>query len=128
MSRIFLVWFCFYTWSKTFFMAQNINVEEQRKETAALFRDDRTQKRIHEHLANEKDEITDDDIKNASTGVVTNNAGKPGIPPENPAKEEVAYEHSDIPPAEPAPGEKEQTVIKNNDDPAIETPWNILES
>ena len=64
------------------------------------FTDEVTDKRIHELLSNEKDDVTEDDIKNIRTDV------------------EIREEH--------VPNENEK--IKDDTDPEIDnTSWNVLE-
>ena len=81
------------------------------------YKDERTEKKIHEHLNNEKDIITEEDIANAPVGPVT--------------KEEVpAAEIPGSKEEEKKEGEKkpEDEQVKDNTDPGIETAWNVLES
>lgn len=74
----------------------SVNEEEvNREDVSARYRDERTQRRIHEHLANEHDQITEEDIKNASTGIVVGMVGTPGVP------------HSDLADTNAVPEEKD---------------------
>ena len=81
------------------------------------YKDERTEKKIHDHLNNENDVITEQDIANAPTGLVN--------------KEEVAQQE-DIPAElkEELTGENKtaEDKVKDNTDPGIETSWNVLES
>ncbi|MEJ7587792.1 MAG: hypothetical protein WKI04_09565 [Ferruginibacter sp.] len=77
------------------------------------FNDDETEKRIHEHLSNEKDVISDKDIENVNTEIGTEGAI------------EQAIEEEDLPEREK---NKKPGNSNNGDDeePRIETAWNIL--
>ena len=72
------------------------------------YKDERTEKKIHDHLNNENDVITEEDIANAPVGLVhkephpVESAGEPKLPEEN--------------------------KVKDNEDPDIDTSWNVLES
>lgn len=77
-----------------------------------IIHDDQLNKRVHEHLNNEKDVISESDIANAKTNLSVDNSDP--IPETNQQqKDEEAI--------------KKQT-IKDNTDPSINTTWNILES
>ena len=86
------------------------------------YKDERTEKKIHDHLNNENDVITEQDIANAPTGLVNKELVN---------KEEVAQQE-DIPaePKEELTGENKtaEDKVKDNTDPGIETSWNVLES
>lgn len=80
-----------------------------------IFKDDHTERRIHEHLANEKDIISEEDISNVKTNIVSpgsliapSGAEKDGLPGDD-KKEPAADKKAGAP-----------------DDPGIETPWNLL--
>lgn len=78
------------------------------------FTDPQTDKRIHEHLNNESDQITEQDIKNVRTDVAdpNENIRSTKMPPTK-----------DIPEEE----EKDSNELKDNNDPGIGTSWNMLE-
>jgi len=82
----------------------------------SLYTDERTQNRIKEHLTNESDIITEQDIANISTGIV------------HPEKDVVTdIKESDSEDTEATEDEVlEKTKVRDNEDPGIETPWNIL--
>lgn len=70
-------------------------------------KDEQTDKRIHEHLSNEEDEITEDDIRNIVTEM-------PVSREEELAKEDELQADED-------------DVIKDDEDPRIENDsWNVL--
>jgi hypothetical protein len=79
------------------------------------YKDERTEKKIHEHLNNEKDIITEEDIANAPAGPV-NKQQAVKIPEEK--KEALKEEQKN----------QEGNKLKDNEDPGIDTSWNILES
>jgi len=79
------------------------------------FIDEHTDKRIHEHLSNEKDSISEEDIRNVKTGV----DAEPEEDITTTGKPEIVNEGTE------KPGEE---IIKDNSDPEIDTSWNILES
>lgn len=82
------------------------------------YKDERTEKKIHEHLNNEKDIITEQDIANAPAGLVNKTGEK--LPEDVPvAGKETSGETGD---------KKEEDKVKDNTDPGIETSWNVLES
>ncbi len=72
--------------------------------SAKTFPDRLTEKRIHEHLTNKADLISEADIKNVNAGVFGDGS-------------KVAPEQS-----------TGKTSEHKNDDDDVETPWNILES
>jgi len=72
-------------------------------------KDEQTDKRMHEHLSNENDEITEDDIRNIITDMPVTQA-------EEVAKEEELEANED-------------DVVKDDTDPQIENDsWNVLGS
>ncbi len=99
-------------------MKKNASEESQTQDLRNSYIDERTEERIQEHLTNENDIITEQDIANAPTGIVD----KTGMPdPEKlPVDQKETSEEEDQ-----VPDEK---IVKNNEDPAIETSWNILGS
>lgn len=74
------------------------------------YKDERTAKKIHEHLNNKNDIITEEDIANAQVGAV---------------KKELANLPETL---EEKQKEEEKNTIKDNEDPGIDTSWNILGS
>lgn len=81
------------------------------------YRDERTEKKIHEHLSNEKDIITEEDIANAPVGPVN--------------KEEIPAAVLPASGKETTKGEEtiaQDEKVNENMDPGIETAWNVLES
>ncbi|MEO6546666.1 MAG: hypothetical protein ABIN94_01655 [Ferruginibacter sp.] len=77
------------------------------------FNDDLTDKRVHEHLVNENDIISDEDIENVKTDVVDiENITSTKLPEEKSSENE----------------ESDAAEKKDEDDHGdrIETPWNIL--
>ena len=77
-----------------------------------------TEKKIQEHLNNEDDIITIQDIANAPTGLVSKKDRR---------------EPTDLTPTEVDAFNEDEEIsdtkkVKDNDDPAIETSWNILGS
>ena len=74
------------------------------------YKDERTEKKIHEHLNNKDDIITEEDIANAQVGAVKQELA---TPPET-LKEKQ--------------NEQEKNKVKDNEEPGIDTYWNILES
>ncbi len=94
-------------------MAKNDNLPEPNEnDIRSQFEDERTQARIQEHLNNEHDVITEEDIANIQIGAST-------------PEETIVTRKND--PEEDLPGEKADDQKDSSDDPAIETPWNILE-
>lgn len=82
------------------------------------YKDERTEKKIHEHLNNEKDIITEEDIANAPAGPVNKEGAT--LPVDIPeAKKDELKETED---------KKEEDKVKDNTDPGIETSWNVLGS
>jgi len=73
---------------------------------AEKFVDEQTKKKIHEHLSNEHDVISEEDIKKIRTDIGSANP---------PAKETAKQVTND--------GEK----ARHHKDPGIESAWNILE-
>lgn len=97
-------------------MAKNYSFSSDQKDTRTLYIDERTQRKIHEHLNNEDDIITEQDIANVTTGVVMENEM---INLEDAVgKIEYKDENSDK--------DLEENKIKDNDDTDIGTTWNIL--
>ena len=76
------------------------------------YKDERTEKKIQEHLNNEKDIITEEDIANAPVGIVNNEQ------PVAAAGTEANLEEEEL----------KKPKVKDNEDPEIGTAWNVLES
>lgn len=104
--------------TKLHFMKRDPFATDGSADLGEQYKDERTEKKIHEHLNNEKDIITEEDIANAPAGPVKNEGvAMPAVVPKE--KKE-------------APGEtgntKEEDKVKDNTDPGVETAWNVLES
>ncbi len=97
-------------------MAKNSSSSSDQKDIRTLYIDERTQKKIHEHLNNEDDIITEQDIANVATGVVM---GNENIVLNN---AEIEIENID----EESDKDLEEKKIKDNEDTDIDTSWNIL--
>ncbi|RYY48264.1 MAG: hypothetical protein EOO06_10775 [Chitinophagaceae bacterium] len=82
---------------------------------ADQFKDERTEKKIQEHLNNENDIITEEDIANAPVGPVNR-------PTEDEFAEGTVTEISGEGTTENA-----DPKVKGTEDPGIETTWNVLE-
>lgn len=82
-------------------------------ETEKRYTDEQTDNRNHEHLLNEQDSISEADIRNVKTDESitevkhVNDDQKPGS-----TETDIA---------------NEDRVVKDNEDPEIGTPWNILD-
>ena len=76
------------------------------------YKDERTEKKIHEHLNNEKDVITEEDIANAQVGPLLKDDEAPA---------------AEMPPAKESPAADKEN-LKDNTEPGIDTSWNVLES
>lgn len=88
--------------------------EINRQDVSARYLDERTKKRIHEHLANQHDQITEEDIKNASTGIVVGMVGTPGVP------QEELSEAAELPPEKDfLEGKVLEDLRKKQDDEGI---------
>ena len=98
-------------------MANNQETKSSRK-IKNTPRDERTAKKIHEHLVNEEDKISDEDISNIKTDFTVN----PEIPvketnkPGTSSKDEATAEEK-----------LENEKIRDNTEPDVESSWNILE-
>ncbi len=97
-------------------MAKNDNLlEANENDIRSQFEDERTQARIREHLNNEDDIITEEDIANIQIG-----AGATASDVENIVnRENQLMQNLEISKSNDANGDL--------DDPTVETPWNILE-
>ncbi|RYY68925.1 MAG: hypothetical protein EOO13_10980 [Chitinophagaceae bacterium] len=98
-------------------MKRDPSAEEGTPGLGDQYKDERTEKRLQEHLNNENDIITEEDIANAPVGPV-NKEGEE-IPVEIPEEkiESLEAERKD----------QEETKLKDNEDPGIGTSWNVLE-
>jgi hypothetical protein len=101
-------------------MKKNASPSTETQDLRDLYKDERTEKKIQEHLTNENDIITEEDIANAPTGIAE-------------GKELPRYD--DLPTSESELSEQEQEKeeemlkkkkIKDNEDLDVETPWNVL--
>jgi len=99
-------------------MAKNDNLPKpgDSDDIRSQFEDERTRARIQEHLNNEDDIITEQDIANIQVG-----AGASQSDVENIVNRENELMQN-------VPVSKENDVDGDSDDPSIETPWNILGS
>ena len=83
-----------------------LNQEDDKKP----FNDEQTDRRNHEHLSNEKDEISEEDIRNVKTDVT----------PED--------DEADTIPDKLIGDDREMQKVKDNEDPEIDnSSWDILE-
>ena len=96
-------------------MKRDPSANEGTPDLGDQYKDERTEKKIHEHLNNENDIITEEDIANAPVGLV-NKIEEIDIPE---TKKETVEEEKK---------EQEKNKVKDNDDPGIDTSWNVLES
>ena len=98
-------------------MTENSN--NNSNESSHRFTDEQTDKRMHEHIMNEKDVISEDDIRNIKTDM--------GQSDEHQGNEtHIAKEQA--PKFEEENNKKQNEAVKDNDDPDIKTSWNILEN
>jgi hypothetical protein len=105
------------TTTKLSFMKRDPFATDGSADLGEQYKDERTEKKIHEHLNNEKDIITEEDIANAPAGPVNKNPAETvGIP--EATKEDTSNGEQKI----------EEEKIKDNTDPGIGTSWNVLES
>lgn len=99
-------------------MKKNASPAKEAQDIRELYIDERTEKKIQEHLTNEHDVITEEDIANAPTGIVEGKElADPGDLPED-KKEELEEEEEIL----------REKKIKKNDDPGVDTSWNVLGS
>lgn len=97
-------------------MAKNYNLPEQGGNNIRLqFEDERTRARIQEHLVNEHDVITEQDIANIQVGA--------GATPQD--VENIVTRENEL--MQNLSISKKNDQGGHNEDPTIETPWNILE-
>lgn len=79
-------------------------------EETNLFKDELTDQKVHKHLSDEHDEITEADIANIRTDAL--------FLGEQPTEAAAVAEKSDA---------SNELPLKDNSDPEVETPWNILD-
>lgn len=100
-------------------MKRDPSATEGSQDLGDQYKDERTEKKIHEHLNNEKDVISEEDIANAPAGLVNKDQQAKESPEELPeSKKEELEEEKEL----------EEKKVKDNEDPGIETAWNVLES
>ena len=99
---------------------QNTPSLPQVKNANGMHVDEVTKKKIQEHLNNEDDIITEQDIANINTGV--------GNELENLAMQDLQDEDDNINQKENEEDQEEvqEKKVNANESPAVETPWNIL--
>ncbi len=86
--------------------------------------DEQTDKRVYEHLTDKTDVISEEDIKNIITDIGTGveNENKVDSDEQQPGDETAIENEENIKVAE------ERHRIKEDNDPGIDTAWNILDS
>jgi hypothetical protein len=95
-------------------MKKNASAATETQDLRDLYKDERTEKKIQEHLTNENDIITEEDIANAPTGIAE---GKT-LPPEDLLEsDQEDQEEEEL---------LDQKKVKENDDPEVDTTWNVL--
>jgi hypothetical protein len=99
-------------------MAKNENPTPE-DNMSSHYEDTGTQNRIHEHLNNKEDIITEQDIANIRTDITNPSDVKGSISEMLPMDEEDKAAADDL-------INKERII--DNDDPVIKTTWNILEN
>lgn len=99
---------------------QNASSLPQDKSANGMRVDEVTKNKIHQHLNNEDDVITEQDIANINTGV--------GNELENLAMQDLQDENNSISAKENEEEEEEvqDKRVHDNDSPAVQTPWNVL--
>lgn len=95
-------------------MSNNNSFWPENAGNSSLYIDEQTQKRIHEHLNNTNDVITEQDIANIGIGVVGDDEIR--------RLSEIQGNNE-----ESGKNTMEEEIIKDNENPEIETPWNILD-
>lgn len=106
-------------------MKKNASEASQTNDLRNSYIDERTEERIQEHLTNENDIITEEDIANAPTGVVEGKELPGTIDSESTIESESSPSDDDELEDEKLLEEKK---VKSNDEPNIETSWNVLGS
>ena len=103
-------------------MANNASSQIDETGVTVVYKDEVTQKKIHDHLNNENDIITEQDIANINTGITQENHSElivltdlQEVPKKDSAEIDV---EEDI----------EEKVVKDNRDADVNTSWNILGS
>jgi hypothetical protein len=99
-------------------MKKSKTTEQEVQDLRELYKDERTEERIQEHLTNEHDVITEEDIANAPTGIVENKELHEREPLSENKKDELEEEARLL----------KEKKVKPNEDPNVETPWNVLGS
>lgn len=91
------------------------NLQQSSDEQNQRFTDQHTDDRIHQHLNNKNDEISEEDIRNVRTDIGQQGEPAKGDPPEPPQL-----------PKAPDKSETPTEPVKDNSDPDVKTSWNIL--
>ena len=94
--------------------------EEEAQDLRDLYKDDRTEKKIQEHLTNENDIITEEDIANAPTGIA-----------EGKELPDADDDNADDDDTEDETGDDEllnKQKVKPTDQPDVDSSWNVLGS
>ena len=102
-------------------MANNPSSQTDETGATVVYKDEVTQKKIHEHLNNENDIITEQDIANINTGIIQ----------ENHSELIVLTDLQELPPKDSAEIEEEieeEKTVKDNRDADVDTSWNVLGS
>jgi len=92
----------------------------QDKKSEEVFSDEKTSLKIHQHLSDKNDEISEEDIQNARTDF---NEGNPVGAEQNASSEETeGYKNKT--------DDKKETAENNDTEekPPLITPWNILDA
>ncbi len=103
-------------------MANNASSKSDDTVINVLYKDEVTQKKIHDHLNNEFDIITEQDIANINTGIIQ----------EDHSEFIVLTDLQELPANDSAEIEIEEEIadktVKDNRESDVETSWNILGS
>jgi hypothetical protein len=99
-------------------MKKNASPSTETQDLRDLYKDERTEKKIQEHLTNENDIITEEDIANAPTGIAEGN--------ELPRYDDLPTSEKELSKEEEEEEMLEKKKIKDNEDPGVETSWNVL--
>ena len=101
-------------------MLENTTSPSEYSSIQAMYHDEHTQKKIHEHLNNENDVITEQDIANIRIGIVNDNSKD--------LDSLSQLQENDLNNTGTSTEELKDKKIKDNEDPEIDTAWNILGS
>lgn len=101
-------------------MANNASSKSGETVINVLYKDEVTQKKIHDHLNDENDIITEQDIANINTGIIQENHSELIVLTE--LQEVSAKDSAEI------EEEIEEKVVKDNRESDVDTSWNILGS